>query len=225
MARLRDDGDRGNYGWRRGGRVGGLFYGFVGASQPGGVGALSVLLVLLGVSTLVALIGGAGVSLGIAAANLLSARSATFSIAGGMAGGLVVGALAKMFGLRCIHAAGWTFATQHHRGRRRRRARRGGRLRCLACGTGRRSIGDAVADAGIVGAIAGILIGFTGGRLMLGSLALLAQDVPGSRLRLDQIGHLFGESAIGRLTLIISCGLEGALFAACVIAAMPGRRA
>ncbi len=69
------------------------------AAGPQGVGALSVLLVLLGVTTLVALIGGAGVSIGIAAVGLLNSRSATWIIAGGMAGGLLVGALAKMFGL------------------------------------------------------------------------------------------------------------------------------
>jgi hypothetical protein len=83
-----------------------------------------------------------------------------------------------------------------------------------------RSIGDAAARAGIVGGIAGTLIGLAGGRLMLGSLALLARDVPGSRLRLDQIGHLFGESGLGRLTLIVSSALEAALFAACTVAAI-----
>ena len=212
----------GTMGGGAAGAVGGLFYGFVGASQPGGVGALSVLLVLLGVSTLVALIGGAGVSLGIAAANLLSTRSATFSIAGGMAGGLVVGALAKMFGLDAFTLL--IGHSPHNITGAGEGAVLGGAVGFAAWLAARaRSIGDAVARAGIVGAIAGILIGFTGGRLMLGSLALLAQDVPGSRLRLDQIGHLFGESAIGRLTLIISCGLEGALFAACVIAAITWR--
>src|SRR3982750_2576178 len=45
------------------GFVGGLFYGFVGASQPlaPGMGAISVLLVLLCATILVALIGAAGV--------------------------------------------------------------------------------------------------------------------------------------------------------------------
>ena len=63
--------NRGNARRWAAGAVGGLFYGFVGASQPApqGVGGLSILLVLLGVTTLVALIGGAGVSIGIAAAE------------------------------------------------------------------------------------------------------------------------------------------------------------
>jgi hypothetical protein len=88
-----------------------------------------------------------------------------------------------------------------------------------------RSIGEGAARSALIGGIAGIFLGLADGRLMLGSLALLAKDVPGSRLRLDQIGHLFGESGIGPLTLIISCGLEGALFAACTVAAINfGRR-
>jgi len=50
------------------GFIGGLIYGFAGASQPlaPGMGAVSVLLVLLCVTILVALIGGAGVATGIA---------------------------------------------------------------------------------------------------------------------------------------------------------------
>jgi DNA-binding winged helix-turn-helix (wHTH) protein len=202
------------------GALGGLVYGFVGASQPGpnGVGALSVLLVLLGISTLVALIGGAGVSVGIAAANALNARSATFSIAGGMAGGLLVGALAKMFGLDAFTLL--VGHSPHDITGAGEGAVLGGAVGLSAWLAARaRSIGDATARAGIVGGVAGILIGLTGGRLMLGSLALLATEVPGSRLRLDQIGHLFGENGLGPLTVTISCGVEGALFAACVVVA------
>jgi DNA-binding winged helix-turn-helix (wHTH) protein len=202
------------------GAIGGLFYGFVGASQPSpqGVGALSILLVLLGVTTLVALIGGAGVSIGIAAADSIRPRAIAWSIAGGAAGGMMVGAAAKLFGLDAF-----TLLVGHSP--RDITGAAEGALLGAAIGLGAwlayraRSIGDAAARAGIVGGIAGTLIGLAGGRLMLGSLALLARDVPGSRLRLDQIGHLFGESGLGPLTLIVSCGLEAALFAACTVAA------
>jgi len=53
------------------GFIGGLIYGFAGASQPlaPGMGAVSVLLVLLAATILVALIGGAAVSFGIALAD------------------------------------------------------------------------------------------------------------------------------------------------------------
>jgi DNA-binding winged helix-turn-helix (wHTH) protein len=203
------------------GALGGLVYGFVGASQPGpnGVGELSVLLVLLGVCTLVALIGGAGVSVGIAAANAFSERSATWSIAGGMAGGLLVGALAKMFGLDAFTLL--VGHSPHNITGAAEGAVLGGAVGLSAWLAARApSVGDAAARAGLVGGIAGILIGLAGGRLMLGSLALLASDVPGSRLRLDQIGHLFGEAGLGPLTLTVSTMVEGALFAACTVAAI-----
>ena len=59
-----------------------------------------------------------------------------------------------------------------------------------------------------------------GGRLMAGSLDLLARAFPDSRLRLDQISGLFGERGVGPLTSLVTSCLEGALFSACVVVAM-----
>src|SRR5687768_12892074 len=83
------------------GLVGGLIYGFAGASQPlqPGMGAASVLLVLVCVTLLVALIGGAGVAFGIAGAGFVSRGPSAWSIAGGALGGLIVGAVVKLLGL------------------------------------------------------------------------------------------------------------------------------
>lgn len=95
-------GGAGTIGGGVAGLIGGLFYGFAGASQslqPGpGVGALSVLLVLVCVTALVALIGGAGVSFGVAA-GFAANRAGQWSIVGGAVGGLLVGAFAKLLGL------------------------------------------------------------------------------------------------------------------------------
>ena len=55
---------------------------------------------------------------------------------------------------------------------------------------------------------------------MGGSLVLLAQTFPGSRLTLDRIGAVFGESGFGPLTQTVTGALEGGLFAACVVGAM-----
>src|SRR5690606_27392130 len=57
------------------GVLGGLFYGFAGASQPlaPGMGAVSMLLVMVCLTIVAAIAGGAGVSLGIAASTLLPA--------------------------------------------------------------------------------------------------------------------------------------------------------
>lgn len=55
---------------------------------------------------------------------------------------------------------------------------------------------------------------------MSGSLALLAQRMPGSRLSLDQLGAVFGERGVGPTSQAVTGALEGALFAGCVIGAM-----
>jgi hypothetical protein len=55
---------------------------------------------------------------------------------------------------------------------------------------------------------------------MAGSLDLLAHTFPDSRLRLDQISALFGETAVGPITRLVTSCLEGALFSACVVGAM-----
>jgi hypothetical protein len=74
--------------------------------------------------------------------------------------------------------------------------------------------------ASLLGGIAGMAIPLLGGRLMGGSLDLLTSHFPGSRLRLDRIGGLFGESGFGRVSQAVTGGLEGALFGACVVGAM-----
>jgi hypothetical protein len=55
---------------------------------------------------------------------------------------------------------------------------------------------------------------------MGGSLAVLADRFPDSRLSLDQIGALFGERGFGPVSQTVTAGLEGALFGACVAGAM-----
>ena len=71
-----------------------------------------------------------------------------------------------------------------------------------------------------ISAAAGAVIALVGGRLMAGSLDLLARTFPDSRLRLDQVSALFGESGFGPVTRLVTSCLEGALFSACVVAAM-----
>jgi len=80
----------------------------------------------------------------------------------------------------------------------------------------RRSTTTAALCGGTVGAVAPLL----GGHMMGGSLDLLAHSMPGSRLRLDHLGALFGESGFGPVTRSVTGGLEGALFAIGVVGAM-----
>lgn len=205
------------------GLIGGLVYGFAGASQPlqAGMGAASVLLVLLCVTLLLATVGAAGVSIGIAAANALSDRPWRWSLAGGAAGGMIVGALGKLLGLDAFSlllgqspgnitgglegallggGVGLGVWLAHRRGMPRFRA--------------------AAALGGLTGAVAGLLVSLLGGRLFGGSLALLAAQFPNSRLRLDQIGGLLGETGFGPLSQALSATLEGALFGACITGAI-----
>jgi hypothetical protein len=127
---------------------------------------------------------------------MMAARDWRFATAGGALGGLVVGALVKLLGIDAFNLlfgrspAGMTGALE-------------GALLGAAVGLGiwaasrmpglRRS----AAIAAGLGASAGIVIPLLGGRLMGGSLVLLARTFPDSRLRLDQAGELVGEDDFG----------------------------
>ncbi len=211
------------------GVVGGLFYGFAGASQPlaPGMGAVSMLLVMVCLTIVAAVAGGAAVSAGIAASALLpgSARDLRarwrWSLAGGALGGMLVGAVAKLLGLDAFNLllgrspGNITGASE-------------GLVLGAAVGFGlwfgardgapwrRRS----VVAAALAGAVAGSAIPLLGGRLMGGSLDLLARSFPESRLRLDPIGALFGEPGFGPVAQAATGALEGALFGACIVGAM-----
>src|SRR3990170_6125461 len=94
-------GGAGTLGAGVAGLIGGLFYGFAGASQPlaPNMGAASVLLVLMWLTIAAALMGGAGVSFGIATASFASGRSSLWTIVGGAIGGMLVGGIVKLLGL------------------------------------------------------------------------------------------------------------------------------
>jgi len=215
-------GGAGTLGGGVAGIIGGLAYGFVGASQPlgPGTGAASVLLVLLWLTMAAALMGGAGVSFGIAASGFAPARY--WSIAGGVLGGLVVGGVVKLLGLDAFNLllgrspGDITGAAEG--------ALLGGAVGFGAWlgsrGTVSRSLRRRVAVAALAGGAAGIVIPLLGGRLMGGSLDLLARSFPGSRLRIDQIGALFGESGFGPISQVVTGGVEGMLFGGCVVGAM-----
>lgn len=205
------------------GLIGGLFYGFAGASQPlqPGMGAASVLLVLLCVTILMALIGGAGVALGIAVADFAKDRP-WLRILGGAAGGLIVGGVVKLLGLDAFNLLfGQSPGDITGTGEGVVLGGAVGLGAWLASrGANARSLRHAAAMAAMAGAAAGIAITLLGGRLMAGSLALLSRQFPESRLRLDQIGGLLGESGFGRISEVVTGGLEGALFAGCIVGAM-----
>lgn len=201
------------------GVLGGLAFGFAAAAQAqqSGIGALSALLVLMALATLLALIGAAGVVGGIAAARLV-ARNFTFAgLMGGAVGGLLVGAFGKLIGhdaflLLFGQAPGDITGAPE------------GLLLGAAIGLADdlvrrfgtdRTVQRNLLLAAAVGALAGLLIAVTGGRLFGGSLALLAESFPDARLHLDPLGALLGSFAAS-----VTTALEGAWFSLCLVGAV-----
>jgi DNA-binding winged helix-turn-helix (wHTH) protein len=214
-------GGAGTIGAGVAGLAGGLVYGFAGASQPlePGMGAVSVLLVLVCLTIAAALMGGAGVALGIAASGFGAGPARPWTIVGGALGGLVVGGTVKLLGLDAFNLllgrspGDITGAAE-------------GALIGASVGLGAwlasraPSLRRGIAAAGLAGGVGGVVVTLLGGRLMAGSLDLLARSFPESRLRLDQIGALLGESGFGPASQIVTGGLEGALFGGCLVGAM-----
>lgn len=216
-------GIAGTLGGALAGVIGGLIYGFAAASEAG-LGAISVLLVLLCATALIGVIGAAGVSFAIAGMVFARRQSLPWLALAGAAGGLFVGAFGKLLG----HDS---FILLVGRSPGEITGAIEGFLLGAAVGTGAwlasrvRFARQAVALGAGTGALGGIVIALLGGRLMLGSLELLAQAFPTSRLRIEYVGRLFGESGFGSVTRYASTVLEAALFSACVVAAMMiGRR-
>jgi DNA-binding winged helix-turn-helix (wHTH) protein len=204
------------------GAIGGLIYGFAGASDPlqPGLGSGSIVLVLTCVTILVAVTGAAGVSLGVAAADLLAKRPGPWRIVGGRAGRPDRRGGGQALGAGCVFAFAGSGPGGHHRRGRRAGAGGCGRVRGLAATRDGVSLRRAVVTAGAIGAVAGVAFGLMGGRLFGGSLDQLAQQFQPSRLSLDGIGRLFGEDGFGLISRTVTGGLEGLLFAACLVGAM-----
>lgn len=206
------------------GLIGGLLYGSVLASNPqaAGLGTASILMVLLSLSATVGLLGGFGVSAGMAAAGLTRRRKPYWTVLGGSVGGMVVGGLTKLLGLdgfTLLFGQAPVGITGALEGAALGAlvvagvlmARRLGRT---ASPEAPESIRLSVVGGGIGGALAGMLIPVAGGRLLGGSLELLAQSFEGSQIQLDALTQLFGEGSFGLLTQMVLAGTEGLLFGA-----------
>ena len=214
-------GGAGTIGGGAAGIVGGLAYGFAGASQPAGsgMGSVSVLLVLLWLTLAAALTGAAGVGFGIASSWFIARHFSAWSVVGGAAGGMIVGAVVKLLGVDAFNLLLGNSPGDMTGGGE-------GILLGAAVGLGAWLAGRvgsfrcAVLLAGAAGAAGGLAVIALGGRLMAGSLDLLARSFPGSRLRLDPIGGLVGEEGFGPVSQLVTGALEGFLFGAFIIGAM-----
>src|SRR5690348_2659000 len=203
------------------GVVGGLIYGFAAAAEPlqAGPGALSVLLVLLAVTVLVALIGASGVSVGIAIGRFARPGSLVWTIFGGAAGGLLVGAFGKLLGLDAFTLlVGRSPGNITGAGEGTVIGAAVGLAAVLALRS--RSAKRAAALAAACGGAAGATIWLLGGRLMLGSLELLISGFPNSRLRLDELSQPFASAGLNQLAHLVDSIAEVGLFSAGVVGAM-----
>jgi DNA-binding winged helix-turn-helix (wHTH) protein len=211
----------GTLGGSLAGLLGGLFYGFAGVFEPmqPGMGAASMLLVLVSITVLVATIGAAGVSFGIAAASRIDVRRALWPALGGAAGGLVTGAVVKLVGVD-------TFTLLFGQSPGDITGAGEGVLLGAGVGVGAwlalsgASLRRAALAGGLASAAAGAIAPFVGGRMMAGSLALVAENFPQSHLRLGEVGALFGERGFGPISQSVTGGLEGFVFGTCIVAAL-----
>ncbi len=210
-------GRAGMIGGGAAGLFGGVIYGALGISDGAG-GGVSSLLVIACLTLLVGLMGGSGVGFGMAAAVFAPHRRDLWSVVGGAGGGLLTGAVVKLIGLDAFNLlfgqspAGITGGLE-------------GLILGAAVGTGAvlgrsGSVRRAAIVAGLCTAAAGVVISVLGGRLMGGSLALLAEQFPQSRLRIGHLGALFGEAGFGPVSQAVTAGLEGLLFGGFVAAAL-----
>lgn len=201
------------------GLLGGLAYGSLIGAGPGEMGGASVLGVIAALTLLVAVLGGGAVSLGVALTA--SPRPSAWSVLGGALGGLLIGGVVKLLGLDALallFGRAPDAATGAPEG-----ALLGAGIGLAAWralrGDGRPSLRAAAMTGGLAGGAAGLLITLAGGRLLAGSLELLARH-PDSRLSLDRLADLFGAERFGPVSLAATATLEGALFGAGVVAAM-----
>lgn len=216
---LLDMGRAGMVGGGAAGLLGGLLYGFSGVfdTTSGGSG-LSGILIMAGITMIVGLAGGAGVGFGIGLAAFSSLRKAVWTIAGGAAGGLFIGALAKVLGsdaFDLLFGQSPGDITGAPEG-----VVLGGITGLALWTTHRLSRSTAWIVTAFLGAGAGVAIALAGGRLMGGSLLLLSSGFPESRIRFDTLGQWVGEAGFGPLTSAVSAGLEGMLFVSLVVAAL-----
>lgn len=204
------------------GVFGGLFYGFAASSPSptGGIGAISVLLVLLTLNVLIGLTAGLGVGGGIAVSSLIPSHKWQWTTAGGMFGGFAIGGIVKLLGLD-------GFALLFGRSPVEMTGAAEGALLGAAVGFAvwiamNRGLryGTSAAVGGLAGCMAGLLIPLLGGHLLGGSLNLLARGFPDARFRLDAIGAPLGEQGFGRISEALTASIEGGLFGFCVAGAL-----
>lgn len=211
--RLVPDAGAGMTGGGLAGVIGGLFYGL--AAAPQGMGGASSLIVLVCATTLLALVGGTAVGLGVALGRWWRAE-VWGPVLGGALGGALVGGVTRLIGLdafRLLTGAAPSDMTGAGEGLALGAA---AGLGAWLATRPEMKARTAAMWGGLAGAAAGLGIALVGGRLLGGSLDLLLRAYPGAPLSLDPVGRLFGQEEFSPVAGAVTATLEGALFAACL---------
>ena len=196
------------------GLTGGMLYGLLAAMQAlnSGSQAMSFLLVLLSVTTLLALVAGAAIAAAISAAQLWRSQQPLWTLLAGAVAGLLVGAFVSVllkdmlilfFGRSPAQLTG---ATE-------------GLLIGLAVATTllllrRQPRFYRLGFALLPGMLAWLLISLSGGVLLAGSLAQLAAEFPQATLGKILLPEGFARIGLGNGWLHLSAMLEAGLFSA-----------
>ncbi|HEX6218558.1 MAG TPA: transcriptional regulator [Sphingomicrobium sp.] len=195
---------------------GGLLYGF-GAGTPPGVGAASLLMVMVAIGVMAGLAGGFGVGIGVGGSRALTGGSPLSDAVGGAVGGAVIGAVVTLLGLDAFTVLLGRAPVDV-----------GGSLEGLVLGAAVGGGMHLVARAGwpspigaaLCGGAAGAALPYVGGRLMGASLAEVAATFPESRIAVDGLGRLLGEPGFGPVSQSVFGLLEGLVFGAAVALAI-----
>lgn len=193
------------------GVVAALAYVMAGLVAPG-IGAASTLLVLISVNLLLGLAGGAFVGAGFGAARALGGPTPAWSMLGAAIGGALVGAVAQLIGTDLLTLFfGQAPARMTGAAEGLVLGAMTGLAAALAVGEKPASFARRMAWAPFLGVAAGAVIAATGGRLMIGSLAALAERYPRTHLRVE------GLEGAG---LAVATTAECALFATSLVGAL-----
>lgn len=188
------------------GAVAGLFYGIMAGT--GGGGQVLILAAMIGA---LGLLAGAGLGTGMAAAITWRRRADWWTVAGAALGGLCVGAIGNLLGREGVGLLSGISIDDVT-----------GPLEGVILGTatglsvltvsGGHSGRSVLATATLAATAAGVLIHFAGGTLLAGSLHALEQGVPGTQLRMEQIGMLASEAGLTATVRTASAIVESLVF-------------
>lgn len=201
------------------GLIGGLVLGLV-ASSSATSSTVATLLVVLLLTMFMAVLGGAGVVLGLATVRFFNPFGA-WPIIGGALGGFLIGAFFSVLGLDAFEL----FMGQSPESIT-------GALEGAILGGGvglsfwllqkklkNFRFSGAIYTSLLIGCLTGTSIHFLGGQLMTGSLDAFINHFPKTQFNLDALGQMFGEKGLGPISSAISCALEAMLFTAGIVLA------